>query len=112
MEYQQVMKNPEYRRLYETEYSKELGRIAQGMPGQEGTNTLFFNEKICLPVYILRDITYVRVVVSYRPEKDVPYRVWILRRQQHNTLPILLCHTNSGHVHSQTTPEQHDVDTK
>ena len=69
MEYRQVMKNPKYRTLYETEYSKELGRLAQGMPEQaEGTDAIFFIEKISVPVYRWRDITYVREVVHYRPE--------------------------------------------
>ena len=76
MDYLQVMKNPKYRTLYETEYSKELGRLAQGMPGQaEVTYTLLFIDKSRVPVNRWRDITYGRVVVNYRPEKDDPYRV-------------------------------------
>ena len=43
MEYRGLMKNPKYRKLYAKSYIKELGRLAQGMPGQvEGTNTVFF----------------------------------------------------------------------
>ena len=76
MEYLQVMKNPKYRMLYETAYSKELGRLAQGMPGQaECTDTLFFVLKNRVPVDGWRDITYGRIVVKYRPEKDDPYIV-------------------------------------
>ena len=68
MEYQQVMKNPKYRRLYGTEYSKELGRLAQGIPGQaEGTDTIFFIDKSSVPLDRWRDITYGRVVLNYRP---------------------------------------------
>ena len=78
MEYQQVMKNPKYHRLYETAYSKEMGRLAQGMSGQaEFTATLLFNDKSSVPVDLWRDITYGRVVVNYRPGKDDPYRVWL-----------------------------------
>ena len=36
MEYRQVMKNPKYRALYEKAYAKEIGRLAQGMPGLAG----------------------------------------------------------------------------
>ena len=32
MEYRAVMKNPKYRPLYTASYSKELGRLAQGVP--------------------------------------------------------------------------------
>ena len=39
MEYRHIMKNTKYCQLYTTSYSKELGRLAQGMPGQaEGTS--------------------------------------------------------------------------
>ena len=68
MEYQQVMKNPKYRRLYGTAYSKEMGRLAQGIPGQaEGTDTIFFIDKSSVPLDRWRDITYGRVVLNYRP---------------------------------------------
>ena len=55
MEYRHIMKNPKYRQLYETSYSKELGRLAQGMPGQaEGTNTIYFIDKADVPVLFCR----------------------------------------------------------
>ena len=38
IEYRQVIKNPKYRILYEKSFSKEIRKLAQGMPGQaEGT---------------------------------------------------------------------------
>jgi hypothetical protein len=75
MEYRHLMKNPKYRQLYGKSYAKELGRLAQGMPGQvEGTNTIFFIDKSDIPVARWRDVTYGRIVVNYRPEKDDPYR--------------------------------------
>ena len=68
------MKNPKYCRLYETAYSKEMGRLAQEIPGQaEVTDTLFFIDKSSVLVYRWRDINYGRVVVTYRPEKYDPY---------------------------------------
>ena len=43
MEYRRLMKNPKYRPLYRNSYAKELGCLAQGMPGlADGTNTIFF----------------------------------------------------------------------
>ena len=75
MEYRHLMKSPKYRQLYGKSYAKELGRLAQGMPGQvEGTNTIFFIDKADIPTARWRDVTYGRVVVNYRPEKDDPYR--------------------------------------
>ena len=45
------------------------------MPGQiEGTNTVFFIVKANVSTARSRDITYGRIVVSYRPEKSDPYQ--------------------------------------
>ena len=75
MEYRDLMKKPKYRKLYAKLYTKELGRLAQGMPGQvEGTNTIFFIPKKDVPLDRWRGVTYGRVVVNYRPKKDDPYR--------------------------------------
>ena len=75
MEYRALMKNPKYSKLYGQSYAKELGRLAQGIPGKvTGTNTMFFINKSEVPADRWRDITYGRVVVNYRPEKDDPYR--------------------------------------
>ena len=75
MEYRALMRHPRYRTLYAQSYAKELGRLAQGIPGVvKGTNTIFFINKGEVPADRWRDITYGRVVVNYRPEKDDPYR--------------------------------------
>ena len=76
MEYRQVMKNPRYRALYKKAYAKEIGRLAQGMPGlADGTETIFFIDKSEVPPNRWGDVTYGRIVVIYRPEKSDPYRV-------------------------------------
>ena len=50
MEYRQLMKSPKYRNLYKNSYSKELGRLAQGIPDVvKGTNTIFFIDKADVP---------------------------------------------------------------
>ena len=75
MEYQYLMKKPKYRNLYGNSYAKEIGRLAQVMPGQvTGTNTIFFVYKKDVPADRWRDVTYGRVVVNFRPEKEDPYR--------------------------------------
>ena len=70
MEYRQVMKCPKYQKLYAKSYSKELGWLAQGIPGfVNGTNTIFFINKTDVPTELWKDATYDRVVVNYHPEK-------------------------------------------
>ena len=50
MEYQHIMKSPQYMNLYKNSYSKELGRLAQGIPDVvKGTNTIFFIDKADVP---------------------------------------------------------------
>ena len=67
------MKNTKYRQLYATSYRKELGRLAQGMPGNaEGTNTIYFIDKTDTPAEKWKDVTYGRVVVDYCPKKPNP----------------------------------------
>ena len=75
MEYRHIMKNPKYRQIYATSYSKELGRLAQGIPGKaEGTNTIYFIDKANVPAERWKDVTYGHVVVAYHPEKYDPYQ--------------------------------------
>ena len=75
MEYRQVMKFPKYQKLYAKSYSKELGRLSQGIPGVvNGTNTIFSIEKNDVPAERWKDAIHGRVVVNYRPEKVDPYR--------------------------------------
>ena len=58
-----------------TDYSKELGIFAQGMPGKlEGTNTIFFIDKSDVLAERCKEITYGHVVVAYSPEKSDPYQ--------------------------------------
>ena len=75
MEYCHLVGNPKYRKTWKNSYGDEVGRLAQGMPGRvEGTDTLFFIRKTDVPAQRWRDITYGRIVVSYRPSKDDPNR--------------------------------------
>ena len=75
MEYLRLMKNPKYFPLYSNSYAKDLGHMAQGMSDlSEGTNTIFFIPQKEVPADRWRDVTYVQIVVNYRPEKLDPYR--------------------------------------
>ena len=65
MEYHHIMKTPKYRELYCKSYSKEMGRLAQGLPRiVNGTNTIFFINKEDIPEEQWKDVTYGRVVVN------------------------------------------------
>ena len=51
-------------------YGNELGRLAQGMPGQNtGTNTIFFIKKNQVPQDRAKDVTYGLITCLIRPEK-------------------------------------------
>ena len=68
MEYINIIKNNKYRPLYRNSYSKEIGRLAQLIPGLvEGNNKMSFIKKTAVPANRWRDVTYGRVVVYYRP---------------------------------------------
>ena len=74
VEYKKLRKNPKYRPLYRNSCAKEIGRLAQGMPGLvEETNTMFFIEETAVPTDRWKDVTYERIVVDYRPDKANPY---------------------------------------
>ena len=50
MDYHYILKNPKYQELYFNSYSKELGRLSQGLLGVvEGSNTIFFIKKADVP---------------------------------------------------------------
>ena len=68
------MKCPKYRKLYAKSYSKELGRLSQGMPGVvNGTNIIFLINKTDVPAEQYKDSTYGHVVVNYCPEIGCPH---------------------------------------
>ena len=76
LEYRHLMKNPKYREIWGHAYGNELGRLAQGLEGRvAGTDTFFFINKKDIPAARWQDVTYGRIVVSLRPEKDDPHRV-------------------------------------
>ena len=70
MEYRHLLANPKYRPIWKPAYGKELGRLAQGIPGVvEGTDTIVFIEKKEVPHDRWKDVTYGRICANYRAEK-------------------------------------------
>ena len=78
LEYRHLIKNPAYREVWGGAFGKEVGRLAQGLPGiVEGTDTIDFIHKDEIPPDRWKDVTYARIVCNYRPEKADPNRVRI-----------------------------------
>ena len=78
LEYQYLIKRPEYKNEWGLQYGNEVGRLAQGIPGRvEGTDTMFFVHKKEIPVERLRDATYAQVVCDVQSHKEQPNRVRI-----------------------------------
>ncbi len=72
-EKQNLLVNPKYKKLWRKSYTTELGRLAQGIPGvSKGTDTIVFIACNEIPFAWLKDVTYGRICVNYRPKKDDP----------------------------------------
>jgi hypothetical protein len=72
MEMQQLLHNPKYSDLLGKSYTKELGCLAQGIPGTKGTDTFVFIKYNKIPLNRRLNVTYGKMVVTYWPEKDNP----------------------------------------
>eukprot|EP00804_Cyclotella_cryptica_P019448 CCRYP_006615-RA/>CCRYP_006615-RA protein AED:0.18 eAED:0.18 QI:0/0/0/1/1/1/3/0/869 len=76
--YEKLANDPTLQDVWMKAMCNELGRLAQGWDGKQGTNTIFFmthDEIKRIPRD--RTVTYARIVVDYRPQKDDPNRVRI-----------------------------------
>ena len=72
MEMHCLLHNQKYTKLWDKLYTKELGQLAQGVSGTEGTDTNVFIKYTEIPLDRRRHITYGKTVVTYQPEKDDP----------------------------------------
>jgi hypothetical protein len=71
--YEQLLKVPALRKIWSAVMCKELGRLANGWEGEQGTETIEFmsiDEIKQIPKD--RTVTYARIVVDYRPQKKDP----------------------------------------
>ncbi len=75
MEMRHLLINPKYKELWGKLYTKELARLAQGIPGvSKGTKTLIIIKRDEITADCRCDTTYAHVCVNYRPKKDDPNR--------------------------------------
>jgi hypothetical protein len=72
MEMCHLLHNPKYTKLWGKLYTKELGRLAQGVSGTKGTDTIVFIKYDIISLNRRRHITYRKTVIMYQPEKDDP----------------------------------------
>jgi hypothetical protein len=76
LEYRHLITNETTRATWMHSYENEIGRLAQGMPGQNTcTNTIFFIKRNQVPHDRAKDVTYGLITTLIRPEKiDEPNR--------------------------------------
>jgi hypothetical protein len=75
MEYRHLIKSPKHEKDWKRSFANELGRLAQGIGGQEkGTNTVYFISHDKFPQDRRKDVTYGRICVDYWPQKAEPNR--------------------------------------
>ena len=78
--YMTLAKDPDTREVWTRAFGKELGGLAQGdtTTNTKGTNTIVFLDHDGIrAIPTDRTITYARIVVDYRPQKEDPNRVRI-----------------------------------
>ena len=78
--YKKLAKDPVTKYTWTTAWGKEWGNLAQGddRTGEKGTNSIFIlNPEDIKNIPKDRVITYARIVIDYRPQKDDPNRVRI-----------------------------------
>ena len=64
------------REIWMAAMAKELGRLAQGWKDTKGTNTIeFMSHEEIAKIPKGKIVTYARIVVDFRPQKEDPNRV-------------------------------------
>jgi hypothetical protein len=78
-QYKKLQHDPNLKVIWVPAMSKEIHRLAQGKEGiTKGTNTIFFlSHKEIRLIPADRIVTYARIVIDHRPQKDDPNRVRI-----------------------------------
>jgi len=70
LEYRHLIKMPKYKHIWNDSMSNEIGRLAQDNSSVKGTETMFFITYENIPLNRTKDVTYARIVVDYRPQKQ------------------------------------------
>ena len=78
--YKKLMHDPATKDIWQRAFGKDFGGMAQGCneTGQKGTNAIFVMTHAEIPnIPKDRTVTYARVVVDFRPQKEDPHRIRI-----------------------------------
>ncbi len=76
LKYCQLLHDPKHKAIQSKAGANEFGRSAQGVGGRiDGTNTIFFIHKHEIPQDRLKDVTYIKFVLSIQMEKEDPHRI-------------------------------------
>jgi len=76
--YAKLIKDPLLARIWKPQMCKELGRLSQGYDDVEGTNTIvYMTPDMVKNIPRDRTVTYARIVIDVRPQKEDPNRVRI-----------------------------------
>ena len=78
MEYRELIKRPETRETWFKSLANEIGRLAQGIRDIKGMDTIFFIPKYEIPKERLKEVTYARIIVDYKPHKLEKNRLRII----------------------------------
>ena len=71
LEYRHLIKDPTAKTTWELSFCNELGRLSGGFGNNiKGTNTISFIPYQDIPQDRRGNITYGKIVVDYRPQKD------------------------------------------
>ena len=71
-----MLRDPKQKEIWTKAGANEFGRLAQGVGGRiDGTNTIYFIHKHDIPQDRLKDVTYIKFVVSVCTEKNDPFRI-------------------------------------
>ena len=74
LEYRHLIQREKFRKVWTNAFTKELGCLTQGIDGKvEGTDTMFFLPYEDIPKDRCTNVTYGKIVVDYRPQKDNSY---------------------------------------
>ena len=74
MEYRDLIKKYKYKKVWNTSFANELGRLAEGIREVKGISTIHFTAKTEFPKDRLKNVTYGRIVVTYEQQKKDPNR--------------------------------------
>ena len=77
LEFRHLIKMPKYKNIWNNSMSNEIGRLAQGNSRVQGTNTMFSITYENILLDRRKDVTYARIVVDYRPQKQEKERTRI-----------------------------------